>query len=243
MELPPSSREMHAPRQLRQGGDTEQNMNSRRKTRNTGKPRREGKQKAQASKPLTPNPKPALPRRSRRYGRALVARDASAVGYITPDRSPNKKQYTRWTGMFRAGTPDPVPDLDIPPLNPAFENPDVKSPVKPSTNVLAEDYKHMVCNPKWGTPKPWRQGLERMFDGLASESIKRAYLKYYTIGYTEAPLKAAAPSDLLEQAFLFGVMERQWDLEVESSLYRFYHGISESGALKGVPHYYYGTLD
>ncbi|RVD83787.1 uncharacterized protein DFL_005564 [Arthrobotrys flagrans] len=134
-------------------------------------------------------------------------------------------------------------ELNFKPTKKAVVPGEVTDPANISINILAEDYKHMVCNPKWGTPKPWRRGLERMFDGIAPDSCQKEYIKYYTLGYNEGVWPSDTPGHLMEQAFLFGVMEKQWDLEVENSLYRFYHGISEDGALKGVPHCHYGVLD
>ncbi|KAK6514910.1 hypothetical protein TWF506_007272 [Arthrobotrys conoides] len=201
--------------------------------------RHQSKRKTLTGNPFIQQVKPALHRQPLDSGGSSPVRQAPGAGYITPQRTSDKKQSTRWPGMFRDGTPERESDKSIPPWNAAFENPrkpivpgEVGDPANLSVNILAEDYKHMVCNPKWGTPKPWRQALERMFDGIALDSTQKEYIRYYSLGYNEGIWPSSALSNLMEQAFLFGVMEKQWDLEVEHGLYRFYHGISDNGILR-----------
>ncbi|TGJ72674.1 hypothetical protein EYR41_004551 [Orbilia oligospora] len=256
MDQLPSSKEMYAPQELNFRPNVKHGTGictaaAPQPILITGKSsRRQSKRRTPMGKPFIQQVKPALHRQPLESGGPSPVRHVPGAGYITPQRTPNKKRSTRWPGMFRTGTPGRISDKSIPPWNAAFENP--KKPIVPGEvtdpaylpiDILAEDYKHMICNPKWGTPKPWRQALERMFDGIALDSIQREYIQYFSLGYKEGIWPSTALSHLMEQAFLFGVMERQWDLEVENSLYRFYHGISEDGVLRGVPHYCYGGLD
>ncbi|KAK6355782.1 hypothetical protein TWF718_000164 [Orbilia javanica] len=260
MEKLPYSKEMYAPRELnfkptvKHGNDfcvvtdPKQNHGSGRNSRHESKGRTIMIKPGFAGKPFFPLYKPSLQRQPLNK-EPTKAKQIPGAGYITPQRTPNKKKSTRWPGMFSTSTPDRTPNKSIPPWNAAFEN--SNKPVGPGgfinlvnfpAYLLAEEYKHMVCNPKWNTPKPWRHGLERIFNSIPLVSHQKEYIKYYTLGY-EGIWPGDAPGILMEQAFLFGVMEKQWDVEVENSLHRFYHGISDDGALKGVPHYYYAVLD
>ncbi|KAK6530757.1 hypothetical protein TWF281_007595 [Arthrobotrys megalospora] len=246
MERSPYSKDMYAPRELNYKPTVRAN-NDFRKVTNPRKIPAGGPSKRKG--PVIPHVKPALQRMSLESAEPSP-RKIPEAGFITPQRTPNGQRSTRWPGMFRTGTPDRTPNLSIPPWNPAFENP--RKPIVPgkirelanlSINICVNDHKHMVCNPKWNTPKPWRDALQRMFDGITLDSNQKEYIEFYTLGYIEGAWPKAAPVSLMEQAFMFGVMEKQWDLEVENSLYRFYHSISDEGVLKGTRHYFHGDLD
>ncbi|KAF3286841.1 hypothetical protein TWF970_008677 [Orbilia oligospora] len=232
MDQLPSSKEMYAPQELNFRPNVKHGTGictaaAPQPIPITGKSsRRQSKRKTPMGKPFIQQVKPALHRQPLESGGPSPVRHVSGTGYITPQRTPNKKRSTRWPGMFRTGTPGRTSDKSIPPWNAAFENPkkpivpgEVTDPANLLIDLLAEDYKHMIY------------------------STQREYIQYFSLGYKEGIWPSTAPGHLMEQAFLFGVMERQWDLEVENSLYRFYHGISEDGVLRGVPHYCYGGLD
>ncbi|KAK6337522.1 hypothetical protein TWF730_002919 [Orbilia blumenaviensis] len=214
-------------------------------------PLKQNKRKTPASKPFFPTLKSAL----RRTPLSLNndAHGGSGAGCTTPPRTPTERRSTKWPGMFRTGTPDKPVDIYIPPWNDAFENLDelfgpdyteeeIKVNREHAAEIMAEDYRHMVCNPKLDTPKPWRDGLMRQFDSIDSDSAKRSYIFYYSLGYNEGvwPVDAIG---IMEQAYLFGAMEKGWDTDIGNSLYRFYNGISDDGDLKGVRHYFHGDLE
>ncbi|KAF3931948.1 hypothetical protein ABW20_dc0101469 [Dactylellina cionopaga] len=153
------------------------------------------------------------------------------------DVSNDEKKSRRWPGRFRNESLVPVPTGKVlPPPKPAFENigqRTIRQLDDPGIDVTLSEHKHCILNPKVETPKPWRSELEAIFESLPSREFQQGYIDYYTLGYTGEQMPRVAPPRRYEQAYLFGVLERRWDIDVEYGIYRQCMGISDEGEING----------